>query len=528
MGKKDASDKKEKKDKAEKKHASHDNKHNEKTKENDAAKPTLKKVKKDAQEAAEAASKAQKELNERMEERMRGFDDDDAEEDAEGDEDDDVPLPEVDDTGDNPLLEVYKKWMKDLAPPDMARVFDPTLEEDRRIELLNSLPTRAQKKYAWAIPDERALRILYHFAPIYEVAAGLGYWGYCLKRYAAKVNALPTAPSCGRKDPKTIYKGFDKHVHPLRFEIAEELRKAAAEAAAAATKGIIVKDDNDKGKSTELGSKRGRKEEEAHEAKAKPSPAQNDGLAWSPILLGGPEVVSEIPKKAALLLCYPDEFEEDYKSVALECLNNYKGNIVILVGESFGQTMGENPWGRSAGDEFQVELAAQFHKILQVPLPSWPGTMDSLSVWKRSTFAHIDEDTAFRHIPPNERINLAAACPAMQSFLSTVSIFDRQPKDKSSETTEAKESQSASAIDKKGKPQDDKANTTTNKDKKDKSEKRDKSEKKDKSDSENASSSQSDKAKKENPAKKPAPIPDTEPVKKVRLPSVKKAAAVKK
>jgi hypothetical protein len=33
----------------------------------------------------------------------------------------------------------------------------------------------------------------------------------------------------------------------------------------------------------------------------------------------------------------------------------------------------------------QVQLATTFHKVLQVPLPSWPCSQDSLTVWKRTT-----------------------------------------------------------------------------------------------------------------------------------------------
>jgi hypothetical protein len=36
-------------------------------------------------------------------------------------------------------------------------------------------------KYAWAIPDERAFRIISNFAPLVEVAAGKGYWGRMLQ-----------------------------------------------------------------------------------------------------------------------------------------------------------------------------------------------------------------------------------------------------------------------------------------------------------------------------------------------------------
>ena len=37
------------------------------------------------------------------------------------------------------------------------------------------------KKYAWAIPDERALHILARFSPLIELGAGRGYWARLLR-----------------------------------------------------------------------------------------------------------------------------------------------------------------------------------------------------------------------------------------------------------------------------------------------------------------------------------------------------------
>jgi hypothetical protein len=39
-----------------------------------------------------------------------------------------------------------------------------------------------RQKYAWAIPDARALRIIKHFAPVVEMGAGTGYWCYLLRQ----------------------------------------------------------------------------------------------------------------------------------------------------------------------------------------------------------------------------------------------------------------------------------------------------------------------------------------------------------
>jgi hypothetical protein len=38
------------------------------------------------------------------------------------------------------------------------------------------------EKYAWAIPDQRALNIIAQFQPIIELGAGNGYWGHLLKK----------------------------------------------------------------------------------------------------------------------------------------------------------------------------------------------------------------------------------------------------------------------------------------------------------------------------------------------------------
>jgi hypothetical protein len=47
------------------------------------------------------------------------------------------------------------------------------------------------------------------------------------------------------------------------------------------------------------------------------------------------------------MLCYPDDFEDSQESLALRCLELYKGDTVIVIGESFGQTFQDNPWVQS-------------------------------------------------------------------------------------------------------------------------------------------------------------------------------------
>eukprot|EP00981_Chlorochromonas_danica_P014987 scaffold9796_cov154-Ochromonas_danica.AAC.10 len=45
------------------------------------------------------------------------------------------------------------------------------------------------KKFAWAVPDEQALRIIGHFAPLVEMAAGRGYWAKLLRDRGVQLQA---------------------------------------------------------------------------------------------------------------------------------------------------------------------------------------------------------------------------------------------------------------------------------------------------------------------------------------------------
>ena len=51
----------------------------------------------------------------------------------------------------------------------MKRLFDPSLSDSKRAELFDRLDLAMAEDYAWAVPDERALRILKHYGPIVEV-----------------------------------------------------------------------------------------------------------------------------------------------------------------------------------------------------------------------------------------------------------------------------------------------------------------------------------------------------------------------
>ncbi len=430
--------------------------------------------------------------------------DEDEEEDSEDDEDTSPPLPEVPADHRNPLLEVHRLW-HESAPEDMPKLFDPRLPATRRAALLDLLPTRAHKKYAWSIPDDRALGVLLAHAPVVEVAAGRGYWGWALKKFAEEA----VAAGLGNWDAETVWTGYDAAPLVMPGESAAELNKAEflrvltaagidpdAEAAALEAAALGGKDgadaaeegaDKDDAPNEEDnmdtrfrrpdGSfdykkwrlrKRGgkmvqrRKEAErqrqrtfARAAAAASFREDAECPPWAKVQRAGPEAAALHPDNA-LFLCYPDEFEVPVavdeeeeeaaaaaavaaaeaglpfsgRSVALKALDAYKGNTVIVAGESLGHTLqGRNPWGRSSAPEFQMALAARFHKVLEVPLPSWPGSSDTLSVWRRSTITRVDaeeqdpdadegDDDAidFKHIPAAEVLAPVLAAPATKQW----------------------------------------------------------------------------------------------------------------
>ena len=79
--------------------------------------------------------------------------------------------------------ELFAKWQanQQRLPADFPRLLDPALDEERRGDLFEAEDEDAQTKYAWAIPDERALRICASYAPLVEMGAGAGYWARLLR-----------------------------------------------------------------------------------------------------------------------------------------------------------------------------------------------------------------------------------------------------------------------------------------------------------------------------------------------------------
>jgi hypothetical protein len=74
------------------------------------------------------------------------------------------------------------------------------------------------------------------------------------------------------------------------------------------------------------------------------------------------------------------------------------------------------PYLTAADQAFQEDLHAFFHKLIQVPLPSWPQSRDYLTVWRRTRVCAVDEMT-FKDIPVSERVAETVAAPCVQHLL---------------------------------------------------------------------------------------------------------------
>lgn len=85
---------------------------------------------------------------------------------------------------------------------------------------------------------------------------------------------------------------------------------------------------------------------------------------------GTPETLAQHADRT-LFLCWPPYDD----SFARACLDHFRGDHLIYVGEGYG--------GCTADDEFHERLGAEWEHIDGYPIPQWVGVYDSLSVWRR-------------------------------------------------------------------------------------------------------------------------------------------------
>ena len=290
----------------------------------------------------------------------------------------------------NPLYTQQQRFLSSLSKKERTEFFSSDISPERRAELWMEqadLGEALVNRYAWATPSATAIRILKEFSPLVEIGCGSNaYWCRLLKEEH----------------------GIDIVGYDLNIETSG---------------GKIVSDRQHK--------KRMKKQDDSGSNK-------QESLY---IKQGGPSVLEddETCANRTLFLCYPDEEDDDEEkyndngeeefriSMGAKCLESYQGQYVIHVGElflDFNLSLDQAPWGRSSAQEFQERLAAEYHCLLKVALPSWIHVRDSISVWKRSerqtmVFAaedsnddEDDEEIEYRNIPVEEQLptNLAAPC----------------------------------------------------------------------------------------------------------------------
>jgi hypothetical protein len=289
-------------------------------------------------------------------------------------------------TSKNPLLEQQQAYLATLSQHERNNFFSNTkLDAERRAEMWMDqadLGEALVNQYSWATPDDRAIRVLAHFSPLVEIGCGANaYWCKAMKVAGIDVVGYDVQPNDGGKIDKT-HKG-------------------------------------------------------------------NVGFA---VKQGGPEVLAHF-KDRTLFLCYPDEDVSNEKqrtenededestatSMAAACLEHFKGEYVVHVGELYGDTpsMEQAPWGRSSGAEFQERLASEYHCLLKASLTNWLHVRDTISVWKRSETCSIvfaadddddeEEEMAYKHIPVNERLPTDLAAPCLQHLLGEMKLAVAAP-----------------------------------------------------------------------------------------------------
>ncbi len=293
-------------------------------------------------------------------------------------------------------------------------------------------------EFSWATPDSRALNILKHFASqcngIVEIGCGANaYWARQMHEVGIDILAFDSQLSKGGKiNEKAVHLSTENVDHEEDDVVSGHSNR-------------LKKRKTDHSTSCSLG------EEEK---------TFDDGFR---IYKGGPEVLSSHDSKfkdldkRVLFLCYPDEdvIDEDPDSVMNEeendnenqsvgeaketpsqtslgasCLEYFRGEIIIHVGELVGDTLSldQAPWGRSSGPVFQQRLCAEYHCLLKAKLSNWLHVRDTISVWKRSKVCSIvfqgeeedendEEEVEYKYIPEDEKLPSDIAAPCVKHLL---------------------------------------------------------------------------------------------------------------
>lgn len=89
----------------------------------------------------------------------------------------------------NPYADEFNALKKNEEHFDDLLTGDFEGDLDEALSTLYEKTSKLCEKYAWAIPDDRVLRILESFSPIVEVGAGKGYWASLLRQRGVDILA---------------------------------------------------------------------------------------------------------------------------------------------------------------------------------------------------------------------------------------------------------------------------------------------------------------------------------------------------
>lgn len=113
------------------------------------------------------------------------------------------------------MLDAFEA-MRARWPADMSRVLDASCAERERLwDILGADADLLRRKYAWCIPNERAVRVLCHVSPVVELGAGKGYWSWLVSARGGSISAYDKAPP--RRPFFPVIKGQPDFAFPTLF-----------------------------------------------------------------------------------------------------------------------------------------------------------------------------------------------------------------------------------------------------------------------------------------------------------------------
>ncbi|RLN72677.1 hypothetical protein BBJ28_00026048 [Nothophytophthora sp. Chile5] len=288
----------------------------------------------------------------------------------------------------NPYLAFYRQFCAE-HPGELTAVFDPELSDERRSEMYAALDVgvaMVRSHAAFRLEHNDQLPMQLRIPGNIQRAICSWLRGVDIVAYDLHVAS----------DDDNVQEGEGGESD------GEKDRESGKNAATSGEESHDDADEQEQSDGEEADEESDGSEEHEEDAEEEEEEVEVEQVYWADVQKGTPKDLRKHADRA-LFLCYPDDFEDSEESMAMASLCNYAGDTVIHVGELFGHT-------------FQTHLATVYHKVLQVPLPSWHSSMDTLTVWKR-TKSSITDGGMYAFIPTEERLDLVAACPATQHLL---------------------------------------------------------------------------------------------------------------